>query len=64
MNDADVQATNTDCKPTFHKNVKYFFKSDRLIDVVPGSTQMLIQGHVALGKITFCRTTIGFIAQS
>ncbi len=55
MNDTDVQATNTDCKPKLHKNVKLVLQI-RLVNnkVVPGSTKMLIQEHVALGKIRFC----------
>ncbi len=48
MNDTDVQAPNTDCKPKLHKKYKLFFKYDWLI------TKMLIQEHVALGKIRFC----------
>ncbi len=48
MNDTDVQATNTDCKPKFHKNYKLNN------NVVPGSTKMLTQEHVVLGKIRFC----------
>ncbi len=51
MNDTDVQeATNTDYKPKLHKNYTLFFQI-WLVDnnVVPGSTKMLTQEHVALG---------------
>ncbi len=51
----------------FTKMINLFFKSDLITDlttdldlvnnnVVPGSTKMLIQKHVALGKIRFCDT--------
>ncbi len=48
----DVQAPNTDCETELHKNWNWFFKSDWLITML--STKMLIQEHVALGKIRFC----------
>ncbi len=57
MNDTDVQATNTDCKPKLHKNYKLVLQIWLVNNnVVPGSTKMLTQGHVALGKITYCFT--------
>ncbi len=57
MNDTDVQATNTDYKPKLHKNYKLVLQIWLVNNnVVPGSTKMLIQEHVALGKIRFCRT--------
>ncbi len=31
MNDTDVQATNTDCRPKLHKNYKLVLQSDVLI---------------------------------
>ncbi len=59
MNDTDVQATNTDYKPKLHNNYKvvlqiWFVNNN----VVPGSTKMMTQEHVALGKIRFCVMTI------
>ncbi len=57
MNDTDVQETNTDYKPELHENYKLVLKI--WLDnnnVVPGKTKMLIQEHVALGKIRFCVT--------
>ncbi len=55
MNDTDVQATNTDYKPKLHKNHKLVLQIWLVNNnVVPGSTKMLIQEHVALGKIRFC----------
>ncbi len=55
MNDTDVQATNTDCKSKLHKNYKRVLQIWLVnLNVVPGSTKMLIQEHVALGKIRFC----------
>ncbi len=60
MNDTDVQATNTDWKPTptlqpTHKNYKLVLQIWLVNNnVVPGSTKMLIQEHIALGKIRFC----------
>ncbi len=55
MNDTDVQAPNTDCKPKLHKNCKLVLQI-LLVNhnVVPGSPKMLLQEHVALGKISFC----------
>ncbi len=55
MNDTDVQATNTDCKPKLRKNYTIVLQI-RLVNnnVVPGSTKMLTQEHVVLGKIRFC----------
>ncbi len=56
MNDADVQAPNTDCKPKLHKNYKLVLQIWLVNhNVVPGTTKMLIQEHVTLGKIRFCR---------
>ncbi len=46
MNDTDVQAPNTDCKPKLHKNDK------RVLQMF-----LLIQEHVTLGKIRFCVET-------
>ncbi len=55
MNDTDVQATNTDCKPKLHKNDKLVLQIWLVNNnVVPGSTKMLIQEHAALDKIWFC----------
>ncbi len=55
MNDTDVQATYTNYKPKLHKIINLFFKSDWLITMLlQGSTKILIQEHVALGKIRFC----------
>ncbi len=57
MNDTDVQLTITDCKPKLHKNYKLVLQIWLVNNnVVLGSTKMLIQEHVALGKIRFCRT--------
>ncbi len=51
MNDTDVQEQNTDCKPKLHKNYKLVFQIGLVNhNVVPGSTKMLIQEHVTLGK--------------
>ncbi len=59
MNDTDVQAPNTDCKPKLHKNYKLVLQIWLVNhNVVPGSTKMLIQEHVALGKIRFCHCII------
>ncbi len=47
MNDTDVQATNTDYKPTLHKNYKLVLQIWLVNNnVVPGK-------HVTLGKIRF-----------
>ncbi len=55
MIDTDVQATNTDYKPKLHKNYKLVLQIGLLNNnVVPGLTRMLIQEHIALGKIRFC----------
>ncbi len=54
MNDTDVQATNTNYKPKVHKNNKLILQIWLVYDnVVPGSTKMFIQEHIALGKIRF-----------
>ncbi len=54
MNDTDVQATNTDCKPKLHKIYKLVLQIWLINNnVVPGSTKMLTQEHVVLGKIRF-----------
>ncbi len=49
MNDTDVQATNTDCKPKLQLQIGSVDHN-----VGPGSTKMLIQEHVSFGKISFC----------
>ncbi len=55
MNDTDVQAPNTDCKPKLHPNYKFVLQILLVNNNdVPGSTKMLTQEHVALGKIRFC----------
>ncbi len=46
MNDTDVQATNTDCKPKRHKK-------DKLVLQICFE-KILTQERVALGKIRFC----------
>ncbi len=57
MNDTEVQALNTDCRPKLHKNDKLVLQIWLVNNnVVPGLTKMLIQEHVALGKIRFCHT--------
>ncbi len=59
MNDTDVQAINTDCKPKLHKNYKLVLQIWLVNNnVVPGSTKLLIQKHVALDKIRFCHVSI------
>ncbi len=56
MNDTDVQATNTDCKPKLHKNNKLVLQILLVNNnVVLGSIKMLIQEHVTLDKIRFCK---------
>ncbi len=58
MNDTDVQATHSDYKPKLDKNYKLVLQILLVNNnVVPGSTKMLTQEHVALGKIRFCHTT-------
>ncbi len=55
MDDTDVQATNTDCKPKLHKSYKLVVQIWLVNkNVVPGSIKMLTQEHVALSKIRFC----------
>ncbi len=55
MNDTDAQAPNTDCKPKLHKNYKLVLQIWLVNhNVVSGSTKMLIQEHVKLGKIRIC----------
>ncbi len=50
----DVQAPNTDCKPTTSQHYKLVLQICMVNNnVVPGSTQMLIQEHVALGGFWF-----------
>ncbi len=64
MNDTAVQAPNTDYKPKLHKNYKLVLQIWLVNnDVVPGSTKMLTQEHVALGKIRFCLTVCHFHVQ-
>ncbi len=59
MNDTYVQAPNTDCKPKLIKNYKLVLQFWMVNNnVVPGSTNTLIQEHVALGKIRFCQSCI------
>ncbi len=49
MNYTDVQAPNTDCNPKLHKNDKLVLEIWLVNhNVVPGSTKMLTQEHVAL----------------
>ncbi len=53
MNYTDVQAPNTDCNPKLHKNYKLVLEIWLVnYNVVPGSTKMLTQEHVALGNIS------------
>ncbi len=52
MNETDIQATNTDCKHKLYKLVLQIWLVNN--NVVPGSTKMLTQEHVVLGKIRFC----------
>ncbi len=55
MNDTDVQAPNSDCKPKLHKNYQIVLQIWLVHNnVVTGSTKMLTQEHVALDKIRFC----------
>ncbi len=55
MNDTDVHATNTDYKTKLHKHYKLVLQIWLVNNnVVPGSTKMLTQEHVTLGKTRLC----------
>ncbi len=55
MNYTAVQAPNTACIPKLHKNYKLVLEIWLVNhNVVPGSTKMLTQEHVALGNIRLC----------
>jgi len=55
VNNTDGEAQNPDCKPKFDINCK-LVPQIWLVDwnVIPKSTTILIQEHVALGEIWFC----------
>jgi len=58
MNNTDVEESNAGCKPNFDITVN-FVPQVWLNDwnIVPGSTKMLIQEHIALCEIRFCHFT-------
>ncbi len=54
MNDMDVQATNTDCKPKLHKNDLLFLKSDWLITMLFQGQQRYIYIYIYINKL-YCQ---------